>query len=172
MDLGTEQEHDLKIAIRLLPQTNKHILKTVPKISQAEESALELLRARTQRQRAKNLLLNHLLRTWNNGWITRQINWVPPPGGENYRLSPASWTSADLPRRYGPLSMYQRFDSGCLPMTVILHPQPLNVSIEGSTKMCIEGQSSSPKHIADAYSIGWRRSLCRSVQNSDLWWRV
>ena len=178
-DLRTKPEPDLRITIRLLHQMNEHVLKTVPKISKAEESALECLKMRTQRQRVRNLPLNCPLRTWNSGWITRQINWVLLLGGGNYRLSPASQTSADLPGRYGCPSTYWRSGSRHLLKMVILHPQLLNVLIEGlscpkdwSTKTCIEGQSSSLKHIVDAYSIGQKRSLCQSVQNSNLWQRV
>ena len=47
-DLGTEQEPDLRIAIRFLPEMNEPILKTVPGSSKIEESALEHLKTRIQ----------------------------------------------------------------------------------------------------------------------------
>ena len=63
VDLGTEQEPSLRIAIRLLPKMNGPILKTIPVNPKIEESALEHLKMRIQQQRAGNLLLNCLLRT-------------------------------------------------------------------------------------------------------------
>ena len=45
------------------PPTNGYVLKTMPEGPKAEESALECLKMRTQRQQARNLPLNHPLRT-------------------------------------------------------------------------------------------------------------
>ena len=47
-DLVTEQDPDLRIAIRLLPKMNEPILKTVPGSSKIEESALGCLKMRAQ----------------------------------------------------------------------------------------------------------------------------
>ena len=63
VDLGTEQEPGLRIAIRLTSEMNGPVLETVSGNPKIEESALECLKARIWWQRTGNLPLSHLLRT-------------------------------------------------------------------------------------------------------------
>ena len=63
VDLGTEQEPGLGITIKLTPKMNRPILETVARNPNIGGSVLGCLKARTQQQRAGNLLLNCPLRT-------------------------------------------------------------------------------------------------------------
>ena len=63
VDLGTEQEPSPGITIKLAPEMNGPILKTIARNPKIGGSALGYLKARTRQQRTGNLLSNCPLRT-------------------------------------------------------------------------------------------------------------